>query len=287
MASEDESSDWRSKPSQPHTQRSEEERRQKRVVANNGGVGSNSIGAAEVTMRALSKTGPIWTVTSTTSGVEGRKHLWSALKKLRDEGKAKVIGVSNYGVKHLKELVEAGGVPAINQIEIHPWCQQRPIVDYCRQRGIVLQAYCPIVRGAYASDPLLDELAQKYNVSWAQVLLRWSLQKGYSPLPKSDTPSRIVSNADLYGRQLDEADVARLDQCDKSAAGAVGPNPVEVDEPRDRRLYPRPCIHYGIQCSDLSCILVRKRSPSLACAPDRSISRNSVAPVFALVMWVR
>ncbi|SPO37201.1 related to 2,5-diketo-D-gluconic acid reductase [Pseudozyma flocculosa] len=162
-----------------------------------------------------------------TSGTEGRKHLWNALKKLRDEGKAKVIGVSNYGVKHLEEMVAAGETPAINQIEIHPWCQQKPIVDFCQKHGIVLQAYCPIVRGAYAGDPLLNELADKYKVSWAQVLLRWSLQKGYSPLPKSDTPSRIVSNADLYSFELEQADVDRLDQCDKGAAGAVGPNPVE------------------------------------------------------------
>ncbi|PWY97283.1 Aldo/keto reductase [Testicularia cyperi] len=162
-----------------------------------------------------------------TSGPEGRKHLWQALKQLQAEGKVKTPGVSNFGVKHLEEIQKTGELPAVNQIEIHPWCQQRPIVEYCKQNNIVLQAYCPIVRGKYADDAELNEIAKKHGVSWAQVLIRWSLQKGYVPLPKSDTPSRIASNADVFDFELDEDDMAKLDAKDLGKEGAVAPNPVD------------------------------------------------------------
>lgn len=118
--------------------------------------------------------------------------------------------------------------PTINQIELHPWCQQRPIVELCRKHNIVLQAYCPIVRGKYAEDAELLKIAEKHKVNWSQVLLRWSLQKGFVPLPKSDTPSRIASNADLFGFELDEDDMQTLDAKDQGSKGTVGPNPIDA-----------------------------------------------------------
>lgn len=164
-----------------------------------------------------------------TSGPAGRKHLWEALKTLQSEGKVVTIGVSNYGVKHLQELIDANETPAVNQIELHPWCQQRPIVELCKKHNIVLQAYCPIVRGEHADDKDVLKIAEKHKVDWSQVLLRWSLQKGFVPLPKSDTPSRIASNADLYGFELDDEDMATLDAKDQGAKGAVAPNPVDCE----------------------------------------------------------
>ncbi|SPO27294.1 related to 2,5-diketo-D-gluconic acid reductase [Ustilago trichophora] len=164
-----------------------------------------------------------------TSGPAGRKHLWEALKELQSEGKAVTIGVSNYGVKHLQELIDRNEKPAVNQIELHPWCQQRPIVEFCKKHNIVLQAYCPIVRGQHADDADVKKIADKHKVDWSQVLLRWSLQKGFVPLPKSDTPSRIASNADLYGFELDDEDMATLDGKDEGAKGAVAPNPVDCE----------------------------------------------------------
>ncbi|SNX87497.1 related to 2,5-diketo-D-gluconic acid reductase [Melanopsichium pennsylvanicum] len=164
-----------------------------------------------------------------TSGPSGRAHLWSALKQLQSEGKTVVIGVSNYGVKHLVELIEKGEKPAVNQIELHPWCQQRPIVEFCKKHDIVLQAYCPIVRGEHKDDKEVNKIADKHKVDWSQVLLRWSLQKGFVPLPKSDTPSRIASNADLYSFELDEEDIKVLDAKDQGAKGAVAPNPVDCE----------------------------------------------------------
>lgn len=164
-----------------------------------------------------------------TSGPEGRKHLWEALKELHAEGKVVTIGVSNYGVKHLQELIDRNETPAVNQIELHPWCQQRPIVELCKKHKIVLQAYCPIVRGQHADDADVLKIATKHKVDWSQVLLRWSLQKGFVPLPKSDTPSRIASNADLFGFELDEEDMKTLDAKDQGAKGAVAPNPVDCE----------------------------------------------------------
>ncbi|KAJ1036839.1 hypothetical protein NDA11_005542 [Ustilago hordei] len=163
-----------------------------------------------------------------TSGPEGRKHLWEALKELRSEGKVVTIGVSNYGLKHLQELIDRKETPAVNQIELHPWCQQKAIVELCKKHNIVLQAYCPIVRGEHADDEEVLEIAEKHKVDWSQVLLRWSLQKGFVPLPKSDTGSRIASNADLFGFELDEEDMAKLDAKDLGAKGAVAPNPVDA-----------------------------------------------------------
>lgn len=164
-----------------------------------------------------------------TSGPAGRKHLWEALKELQSEGKAVTIGVSNYGVKHLEELIDRNEKPAVNQIELHPWCQQRPIVEFCKKHNIVLQAYCPIVRGQHADDADVKKIADKHKVDWSQVLLRWSLQKGFVPLPKSNTPSRIASNADLYGFELDDEDMATLDGKDEGAKGAAASNPVDCE----------------------------------------------------------
>lgn len=159
----------------------------------------------------------------------------------------------NSGLKHLQELIDINETPAVNQIELHPWCQQRPIVELCKKHNIVLQAYCvrkpsllrflschrlltrarfdtgqPIVRAEHKDDAELVKIAQKHKVDWSQVLLRWSLQKGFVPLPKSDTPSRIASNADLYSFELDEEDMATLDAKDQGAKGAVAPNPVDA-----------------------------------------------------------
>lgn len=103
---------------------------------------------------------------------------WEALAKAQKEGWIKDIGVSNFGVKHLKDL--PAPTPAVNQIELHPWCQQRDIVEYCREHGIVIQAYCPLVRAdeKRLKDPTVTKIAEKHNKAATQVLLRWSLQKG-------------------------------------------------------------------------------------------------------------
>ncbi|TFK44354.1 Aldo/keto reductase [Crucibulum laeve] len=163
------------------------------------------------------------------SGTEKRIETWKALIKAKQDGKLKNIGVSNYGVKHLEEIKNAGlETPVVNQIELHPLCQQRPIVEYCQKHNIIVQAYCPIIRGKL-DIPIVKELAKKYNKDGAQILIRWSLQRGFVPLPKSATPSRIQSNAQVYDFELTDEEVRKLDELDQGKAGAYSWNPVDAE----------------------------------------------------------
>lgn len=157
---------------------------------------------------------------------EARAAEWAAFTRANKEGWLRSIGVSNFGVAHLTAL--PGPVPAVNQIELHPWCQQRDIVAYCREKGIVVQAYCPLVRAQRADDPVLNRIASKYGKTWAQILIRWSLQKGYSPQVKSVHGQRIKENAQVYDFCIADEDMAELDDCDMGAEGACSWNPVNT-----------------------------------------------------------
>jgi len=164
------------------------------------------------------------------SGPVKRMETYKALLEAKDKGKIKSVGVSNYGVRHLEQIREAGlETPAVNQIELHPWCQQKEIVDYCKKNEIVIQAYCPLVRGEKWGHPVLEDLSKKHNTSAAQVLIRWSLQKGYVPLPKSTREERIASNADVYGFELSSDDMGALDALDEGSRGAISWNPVNAE----------------------------------------------------------
>jgi len=161
------------------------------------------------------------------SGSEKRLETYKALQESRKAEKIRTVGVSNYGVKHLEEIKNAGyDLPSVNQIELHPFCQQKPIVSYCAEHSIVVQAYCPLVRGKM-DHPILQELGRKHNRDIAQILLRWSLQKGFVPLPKSATPERIHSNAQLYDFGLDTEDMTKLDGLDNGKDGAISWNPID------------------------------------------------------------
>ncbi|KAA1476611.1 Aldo/keto reductase [Dentipellis sp. KUC8613] len=160
-------------------------------------------------------------------GSELRLATYRALIELRDKGKLKSIGVSNYGVHHLEEIQKAGlELPAVNQVETHPFCQQRPIVAWCREHGIAVQAFCPLVRGRM-DDPVIVSIAKKHNRDPAQILVRWSLQHGLVPLPKSSHAARIKSNINVYDFELDKEDMDALDSLDQGAQGAVSWNPVD------------------------------------------------------------
>ncbi|KAF8550677.1 Aldo/keto reductase [Imleria badia] len=166
------------------------------------------------------------------SGTEKRLATYQALLDAQKAGKVKTVGVSNYGVKHLEEIRDAGlQMPAVNQIEacsiLHPLCQQRPIVNYCRAHEIVLQAYCPILRGKM-DHPVIQAIAKKHERDPAQILIRWSLQKGFVPLPKSTTPNRIKSNAEIHDFSLASEDMTLLDNLDMGKAGAISWNPVDA-----------------------------------------------------------
>ncbi|KAF9065353.1 Aldo/keto reductase [Rhodocollybia butyracea] len=164
------------------------------------------------------------------SGKQRRLDTYKALQECKTAGKIRTVGVSNYNVKHLEEIRNAGyDLPAINQIELHPFCQQRGIVEYCSKYSIIVQAYCPIIRGKVDHEVFTSIAAKHKCESPAQVLIRWSLQKGYVPLPKSATSSRIHSNADVFGFELDADDMARIDALDKGKPGAVSWNPVDAE----------------------------------------------------------
>ncbi|KAF5344866.1 hypothetical protein D9758_011550 [Tetrapyrgos nigripes] len=163
-------------------------------------------------------------------GKDVRLKTWKALTEFAGPDKAlRAIGVSNFGVKHLEELREAGlPTPTVNQIELHPFDQQKPIVDYCKQHGIAIQAFCPLVRGAF-DDPTLQEVSKEYNKTPAQILVRWSIQRGFAPLPKSSHPDRIKSNADIYNFELSDSTMAKLDALDRGDAGAIDWNPIYAE----------------------------------------------------------
>ncbi|EIW51597.1 Aldo/keto reductase [Trametes versicolor FP-101664 SS1] len=166
---------------------------------------------------------------SAMSDKERRLATWRALIEAKKQGKVKAIGVSNYGVKHLEEIREAGlETPAINQIELHPLCQQKEIVDYSKKHNILIEAYTPLIRGQW-DVPAITAAAKKYNKTPAQILIRWSLQRGFAPLPKSSNPERVVSNADVFDFEIDAEDMASIDALDRGKAGAITWNPVDVD----------------------------------------------------------
>ncbi|POR37968.1 Putative oxidoreductase C2F3.05c [Tolypocladium paradoxum] len=159
------------------------------------------------------------------SSREAREELWKALERLHAQGKAKAIGVSNFRVQHLEEMKEYACVwpPHVNQLELHPWCQQRDLVQFCRDNGIVLQAYSPLSRGEHLGDEALGAVAAKHGKSPAQVLIRYGLQKNWVPLPKSGNPERIKQNADVFDFALDDDDIKALDGLDQGPSGALFP----------------------------------------------------------------
>ncbi|MFA5106394.1 MAG: aldo/keto reductase [Candidatus Micrarchaeia archaeon] len=148
--------------------------------------------------------------------VPERNESWKVLEGLLDSGKVKSIGVSNFTIRHLDELLDSASiVPAVNQVEFTPYLYQKELLDYCKKKGIRLEAYAPLTRGSKLADPLLSEIASKHKKTAAQVILRWSIQHGVIPLPKSEKPARIAENAALFDFQLDDKDMAMLDSLDE------------------------------------------------------------------------
>ena len=137
---------------------------------------------------------------------------WRALVELRRQGKCRSIGVSNYTIAHLEELMaNSEVVPAVNQVEFSPFLFQRELLDFCRAHAIQLEAYCPLTHGAKLDDPVVGSVARRHDKTAAQVLLRWALQHEVAVIPKSSQPARIEENADLFDFVLDARDMATLD----------------------------------------------------------------------------
>lgn len=157
-----------------------------------------------------------------------RLQSWRALEKCLADGKVRAIGVSNYMPRHLEELkAKAEVMPAVNQIELHPFCQQRETVQWCEEHGVVLQAYCPVIRGKRFDERAIQDIVKDTGKTPAQVLLRWSLQRGFVPLPKSSNQRRIDENASVFDFALTDGQMQALDALEEGMHLAWDP----TDEP--------------------------------------------------------
>jgi 2,5-diketo-D-gluconate reductase A len=151
---------------------------------------------------------------------------WKTLEEFRDDGRARSIGVSNFQVAHLERLAaESDTVPAVNQIELHPYFGNSEVAAYDRAHGIATEAWAPIAQGKVLDDPTLNEIGDRLGKSPAQVALRWHIQHGRIVFPKSVTPARINENFELFDFQLEPEDIEKIDALDSGEAGRDGPNP--------------------------------------------------------------
>jgi 2,5-diketo-D-gluconate reductase A len=161
---------------------------------------------------------------------------WRTLEEFTRDGRARSIGVSNFHVPHLQRLAaETDTVPAVNQVEAHPYFTNADVRDYCKRHGIAFEAWSPLARGKVLDDPVVVRIADAIGRSTAQVVLRWHLQRGDIVFPKSVSPQRIADNFAVFDFALDEADVAAIDALDRGAMGRVGSNPDTFDVIGDRR----------------------------------------------------
>jgi 2,5-diketo-D-gluconate reductase A len=150
---------------------------------------------------------------------------WRALMRIKEDGRARSIGVSNFTVPHLQRLIdETGVVPVLNQIELHPRFQQRDMRQFHQKHGIVTQSWSPLGRGSLNENKTIAELAAKYGKSWAQIVIRWHLDSGLAVIPKSVTPERVRANSDVFNFKLSAEDLAQIAEID-SPAGRVGVHP--------------------------------------------------------------
>jgi 2,5-diketo-D-gluconate reductase A len=149
---------------------------------------------------------------------------WQAFEKLAADRRTRSIGVSNFQVHHLDDLAGASGtVPAVNQIELHPYLQQPELRQYHREHGILTEAWSPIAQGAVLDDPVLREIAAGHGRSVAQVVLRWHIQLGNIVFPKSTTPDRIRENIDVFDFELTDEDMGAIGGLDRGER--TGPDP--------------------------------------------------------------
>ncbi|SPO23045.1 related to 2,5-diketo-D-gluconic acid reductase [Ustilago trichophora] len=156
-------------------------------------------------------------------GKKFRLDSWATLTEMVEEGKIRSLGVSNFGPKHIDELIESKPKvrPVVNQIECHPFFAQRELRKVCEKEEIVVQAYCPMARGRYYGDETLKKVAKELGKTEAQVMLRWLVQHGIVALPKSSNPQRQVENAECLSFELSDQQMQELDALDRGDKGWV------------------------------------------------------------------
>ncbi len=142
-----------------------------------------------------------------------RAESWRALEEIYKSGRAKAIGVSNFTVRHLKELLkQSKTIPAVNQVEFHPFIykDQLELLEFCKAHNIIVEAYSPLARGTRMHDVVITKIAQKYDKSNGQIMLRWAIQHGTVPLPKSRDPEHIKENMQIFDFELSTSDMGAI-----------------------------------------------------------------------------
>lgn len=153
---------------------------------------------------------------------------WKALEKLYKDGRVRAIGVSNFNIHHLEELMANTEItPMVNQVEYHPRLTQKELHAFCKQHNIQLEAWSPLMQGQLLEEPTLVEIANRYQKSTAQVILRWDLQNEVVTIPKSVKPHRIAENADVFDFELTQEEMERINALNEDKR--VGPNPDEFN----------------------------------------------------------
>ncbi|MBU5355056.1 aldo/keto reductase [Paenibacillus barcinonensis] len=158
--------------------------------------------------------------------VKGKyKDTWRALEKLYKEGRVRAIGVSNFQIHHLEDLLmDATVIPAVNQVELHPLLTQTELREYCKKHEIQIEAWSPLGQGHLMEHPLLQDIAARYGKSPAQVILRWDLQNGIVTIPKSVTPERIRANTELYDFELTAEDIEQINSLNENKRFGADPD---------------------------------------------------------------
>ncbi|MCA1034002.1 aldo/keto reductase [Bacillus infantis] len=158
--------------------------------------------------------------------VKGKyKDTWRALEKLYKDGRVRAIGVSNFHVHHLEDLLETAEiVPMVNQVEYHPHLAQLELREFCKQKGIQLEAWSPLKQGQLLDEPVITEIAEKHKKSPAQIILRWDLQNEVITIPKSVKEHRIIENADIFDFELSSEDMEKIDALNKNERVGADPD---------------------------------------------------------------
>ncbi|MFL6555913.1 MAG: aldo/keto reductase [Bacillus sp. (in: firmicutes)] len=156
------------------------------------------------------------------------KETWRALETLYKEGRVRAIGVSNFQVHHLEDLMKDAEIkPMVNQVEYHPRLSQKEVQAFCREQGIQLEAWSPLMQGELLDNEILAGIAAKHNKSVAQIILRWDLQNGVVTIPKSTKEHRIIANSQVFDFELTQEDMHQIDEMNQNHR--VGPDPDNFD----------------------------------------------------------
>ncbi|MHA2398370.1 MAG: aldo/keto reductase [Promethearchaeota archaeon] len=141
-----------------------------------------------------------------------RNETWRALEKIYEEGRVRAIGVSNFTIRHLNELLESShSVPTVNQIEFSPFLYQKELMEYCQAKNIAVEAYTPLTRGRKFKNKVVVDISQKWGKTPAQILIRWGLQHNNIEIPKTGSKEHLIENADVFDFSLDNDDMSQLD----------------------------------------------------------------------------